>query len=181
MIVDIRVLSRKYATAFLNIFKKDIKPDFIVKLSELSEFLKSHKQSEVYLRMSTIPNKKKREVLLKLFAGFELDNTVLEKLLDVLLVKNRVQIISHVLAQVIIIYNKKNKIAEAQFRYSHELDNATKKAIENSFQEKLGLSIHYKYILDKSLIAGVRLNTDAALWEYSVRQQLEPLKRRFKG
>lgn len=181
MIIDRRILSRKYARAFLNIFKKDITLEFIQKVSKLSEFLNSHKQSEVYLRMSMISQKKKKEVLLKIFSEFDLEHSALEKLLDVLLIKNRVQFISTILNQIVVKYNKQNNIVEAQFRYSHELDDITKKTISDFFQQKLGLHIIYKYILDKSLIAGVRLNTDDNLWEYSIRQQLEPLRRRFKG
>ena len=181
MIIDRRILSRKYARAFLNIFKKEITPAVIQKIAKLVEFLNSHKQSEVYLRMSMISPKKKREVLLKIFAEFDLEHSALEKLLDVLLVKNRVQFISTILNQIVVKYNKQNNIVDAQFRYSHELDDETKKTISDFFQKKLGLHIVYKYILDKSLIAGVRLNTDTDLWEYSIRQQLEPLRRRCKG
>ena len=180
MLMERSRLAQKYARAFLNIFKSDINSEFIEKTFNLYKFLREHKESEVYLRLSAITNQKKKQVLVKLLESFELENSSLVKLIDTLIAKNRVYIISDILKYIVKIANQQNNIVKADFRFSHQLPDATKQSIERFFEKKLKKKIIYNYILDKSLIAGVRLNTDNYLWQYSIRQQLDKLKSLFK-
>lgn len=180
MIIDRSRLSKKYAQAFLNIFESNINSDFIEKTFNLYKFLREHKESEVYLRLSAITNAKKKNVLLKLLHNFELEKSPLVKLIDILLDKNRIYIISDVLKYIVKISNQNNNIVKADFRYSHELRDSLRDSIEKFFEKKLKKKIIYNYILDKSLIAGVKLTTDNYLWQYSISQQLDKLKSLFK-
>jgi len=62
---------------------------------------------------------------------------------------------------------------------SHHLDISDLEIIEKFLAFKTGKKIISHHNLNKKLIAGIRLESNTLLWEYSIYKQCETLRKQF--
>ncbi|MCL4361448.1 ATP synthase F1 subunit delta [Candidatus Dependentiae bacterium] len=178
MIIRDSILSKKYAKAFLNIFFADINLEFINKLSVLVQQLKHNHKAKAYMQMVSISDQEKKKVITKMLSSFGLDNN-LDKLIDILIKNKRLYLLFLILEQIEQKYKERENIIDITFKSANELDEKERKVIEDFFAKKVGKKVFYKYLIDKNLIAGVKLIGDNYLWEYSLAQKLNSIKERL--
>ncbi|MGB8366998.1 MAG: F0F1 ATP synthase subunit delta, partial [Candidatus Babeliales bacterium] len=95
-----------------------------------------------------------------------------QKLLELLLNDNRAFLICDVLYYVCLLYRQYKNITKFAMISSHLLSEEDKKIIKHFLMQMTEQDIMYTTKIDKKLIAGIRLQSDTLLWEYSIRQRL---------
>lgn len=171
------ILAKKYAAAFLNIFIHELPDSVLDELEALSAFLHAHEQSLFYLKLACIKSNVKRDVLIKLFARFGLCGIPFERFIGLIALHKRLSLITEIVEQLATLYKERKNIVEVEIKSSIPLNDHEQHIFEKFMERALQKTIRYRAIVDASLIAGVRMQSDTWLWEYSIRQKLAAIKR----
>lgn len=172
-----QIIARKYAQAFLNIFKEEISFEDFNAIENLETFFRMHKKAIFFLSIPNITSEEKVKHLDELLKNFNLD--ILKPLVRLLIDQKRIFLIDDVLAQIIILYKILKNIMLFNIMTPHQLDKSDIQIIKKFLADKTGKIITSKVLLDKKLIAGLRLQSDTLLWEYSIHKQCERLRQKF--
>ena len=125
------------------------------------------------LSNSIIDNIDKKKAILSLI---EKNNSITEKLLDLLIRNKRVAIISDIASSFIQLYNKQNNIKEAVIITASPID----KNIENQILPQIKIpeakSITLTNLVDSSIIGGFIIRYDGKEYNASIKQNLQNLK-----
>ncbi len=168
-------IARKYAYAFLNIFGNKISLDDIIHFQAAEQFLRSTPRALFLLKVPGLPEQVKKDGLLGLCSRFQLPRET--AILITLLLKNkRVYLIKAIFTNIIDIYKERKNVQVFMVSSSIELSSFHRSQVEAFLATRITGVIIYKYMVDKRLIAGMRLQSDNYLWEYSLQKQLRDLE-----
>jgi len=176
MPVRVSVLANKYAIAFLNLFFPKISDEFIDKLVSLESFFKKNRLFYVYLRIPSLSYLVKKKALDLLCSEFELDNSVI-RLMYLLLDQGRIEIIDKVLGKIVTFYRCRKNIELFNVTSSHALSDSEKEKVTKFIKHVAEKKVLADFIVDRNLIAGLRIQSSSFLWERSIAKQLRDVKR----
>ena len=164
----------RYAKAIYEIsdeanFIKEILNDMI-RINKLSRDSSDFKN---LLSNSTIDNFDKKKAILSLL---EKNNSITEKLLDLLIHNKRVAIISDIASCFIQLYNKNNNIKEVIVITASPIDKDLEKKILSQIKIPAAKSINLINLVDSSIIGGFIIRYDGKEYNASVKQNLKNLK-----
>ena len=125
------------------------------------------------LSNSIINNLDKKKAILSLL---EKNNSITEKLLDLLIHNKRVAIISDIASSFIQLYNKKNNIKEAIVITASPIDKDLEKKILSQIKIPAAKSINLINLVDSSIIGGFIIRYDGKEYNASIKQNLKNLK-----
>ena len=125
------------------------------------------------LSNSTIDNFDKKKAILSLL---EKNNSITEKLLDLLIHNKRVAIISDIASCYIQLYNKNNNIKEAIVITASPIDKDLERKILSQIKIPAAKSINLINLVDSSIIGGFIIRYDGKEYNASVKQNLKNLK-----
>jgi F-type H+-transporting ATPase subunit delta len=168
------VIAKKYAKAFLNLFIDEISLKDYQHIVELEQFLKDRREVLTFLGLSQIEPSKKCAALDSLIDKFKLP-TSLKRLITILVDDKREYLFPMVLYYIELIYRQRKKILAFTVKSSASLDADALRTIEKFLAHSTGQQILTDQIVDKSLIAGIRLISNQYLWEYSIAKRLRTL------
>lgn len=172
MIILENIIAKKYAIAFLNVYKDDIKRDDLEKIAVVENFLLGHKKFYLSLGIPSIPIKEKIEAIKRLLEHFDLKKGF-ENLFLLLLKHNRIDFLDRVLFQIRNCYRIKNNIKEFEVFTSQDVSEKEKISMLSFIKSKIEMSeIIAEFYKDPSLLVGVRFQSPNYLWEKSIRKQL---------
>jgi len=167
------IVAKRYAQAFINIFLDTLSLQDYDNMQRASTSI--NKQVLFFLRLSALDYSVKKNALYTLSKRFKLPLSV-QNLLHVLLRDNRAFLICDVLRYVCSLYRRYKHILEFAIISSHPLTKDEIEVIKHFLAQMTGQDIMYVYKIDKELIAGIRLQSDTFLWEYSICQRLNEAK-----
>ena len=125
------------------------------------------------LSNSIIDNFDKKKAILSLL---EKNNSITEKLLDLLINNKRVAIISDIASCFIQLYNKNNNIKEAIVITASPIDKDLEKKILSQIKIPAAKSINLINLVDSSIIGGFIIRYDGKEYNASIKQNLKNLK-----
>ncbi len=169
------LLAHRYAIAFLNVYQHSLTVPVIKRLAELIKFLESHKQSLFYVKVSSIPEIIKRDVLGQLFEQFELKTPAFFALLTTLAQHKRLFLSLPILHKIYQDYEKRMNISEFVVATATQLNQDQITTIQKFLEKQIQQAVDLTVTLDRSLIAGIRIQSDTLLWEHSIRKQLKDI------
>lgn len=168
-------VAKKYAHAYLNIFGDQQTFQDFCSLWRASQFLSEHHSLLFYLSLPMIHEVDKKRFIDLLFEKFHLFDSL--KQLFYLLLKNKhIFLATDILRDIYGLYKVKHKISDLQLVSSSDLSEEKIEEIKNFFIKLSGQHVVVRYSVNPGLIAGIRLQTDTFLWDYSIAQQLRKLK-----
>ena len=85
----------------------------------------------------------------------------------------RAGLFDFVLKQITLLYKRRNKILSFTISTAHPLTQEAVESVKQFLERVTGCDIIYEYKIDKSLIAGMRLQSETLLWEHSVKKNLQ--------
>ncbi len=167
-------LSRKYATAYLNVYLDTITLKNFCTIKELYAFLK---QEHELLFLFKLPSSDhiKKEVIKKTFDHFSVVDSLF-KLTDLLIMHQRLFLLPKVLYYVQELYKERKGINEFHITSYPALDKEQLDGIKKFLSTRTGTHVLYEYTVDNKLIAGIRAQSTQLLWEHSVAAQLRTMK-----
>lgn len=174
MDISAHYIAKKYAKAFLKLYNSHLDERQITYAEEFISFLTSHKRALFYA--SFIPQSEEiKNIFSKYFKEFKLLEIWL-KLIDILQNHKRLDLLPLVFNNIIKFYNQNQKIYSITVASSIPLTENGKIPIINFLKEKIGSKVKINFIVDKSLIAGIKIYNDTLRWEYSIAKQIKLLK-----
>jgi ATP synthase F1 delta subunit len=174
MTPSMELLATKYAKAFVHVFGEKLTDEQLKALQELVALYDKNRQQFFYLYLSSISSAVKQHILLDLVARFHL-RELLQPLIILLGEQGRLPLLFPIAHQIEVVFNEEHDLVEVQFMTAHEL-SAHNVAVMQQFLERLtGKKIQPTVIVKPELIAGVRLQSETFVWEYSIAQQLRAL------
>jgi ATP synthase F1 delta subunit len=168
-------LSKKYAQAYFNLYVDSIKPSSVQSLQDAADFL-SHSKELLFLLDYGALNSQEVDRCIQLFINkFQLP-VFIEKLFMLLLEQNRIFLIGLVLHDICCLYKQHHNELDVTLSSVQELSPEQIEMLSDFFafysQSKINLTV----VQDKSLIAGIRMQSEVWLWEDSVAKVLRTLK-----
>ncbi len=176
MQVEINILAKKYAVAFLNIFSNEISDKNLEKWIELKKFFKKNRMIYIYLRIPSIPYLTKQKALVRISQALDL-NRPITKMMLLLLDHNRIELFDFVLDKIILLYRKKVNSKLFKVSSSHDLTEREKEAVTEFIKSIWHGGVWTEFVKDEKLIAGLRIQSLTFLWERSIAKQLRNVKR----
>lgn len=169
------ILAKKYATAFLNLYLDTISYDDYIKLKQVASYFKSNKLFFL-LNIPTIPIKKKHDIILELFEELHIPKS-LNHLVLLVLKQHRIFLIPVILEQLVQVYERRKKIMHCTIASSYALKPEQLEVLKNFLEKITQYHIVYTPYCDKTLIAGIRMQSKVFVWEYSLAKQLRALRK----
>ncbi len=174
-----RDVAKKYAVAFLNVYGNSFSLSDYQQLIKTAKYIKKHYSLLVLLSVPTLSRVQKKECLEKFLAAAQAPS-LLEKLAHLLLEQQRIEFLSAVCEQLMYEYQERKKIMPFIIKSSEPLKNDQIALLTKFLAKKTGNTIPYTTEIDKKLIAGIRMQSDAFLWEHSIEQQLRTLNKTIR-
>jgi F-type H+-transporting ATPase subunit delta len=168
-------IAKKYAYAYINIFGDQHTFEDFCSMWRASQFLSEHHSLLFYLSLPMICDTDKIRFIDIFFEKFHLFDSL--KQLFYLLLKNKhIFLATDTLRDIYGLYKIKNNISDLQLISSSDLSEDKIEDIKKFFTKLSGQRVVVRYSVNPALIAGIRLQTETLLWDYSIAQQLRKLK-----
>ncbi len=171
-------IAAKYATAFFNVFEKNIDEKLTSEIQHSYLLLSANPNILYFFSFPNLRFEERNRISDLLLKKLNLPD-FFKKLTDLLIKDNRMYLLKDILHDIVSIYFEKNKIASFEVSSVVELKNNDKETIENFLVKKLNKEIILNFKIDKKLIAGIKIKSNNLLWEYSVARQLDELKKQI--
>ena len=169
------IVARKYAKAYMRVFGPELSLPGYQALDQLYSFMGQNRRIPFFLTLASIDASIKMRELQKLFEKFEAPSS-LNRLVKVLLDDDRGGLLVQIIKQIILLYEQQRGLGAFMVASSCELDGKEVAAIQQFLERTTDLDILCNYKIDKTLIAGLRLQSDTHFWEYSVRKHLQRMQ-----
>lgn len=176
MQVEIDLITKKYATAFLNVFSDQITGANLEGWIKLKNFLSKNKFFYIYLRIPTISYLTKQKALIRVAQALNLQKPMI-KIMFVLLDHGRIEMLDNVLKNIIILYRQKINTKLFKVTSPYDLNNSEQLVVQEFIKSIASCNVDAEFVVDKKLIAGLRIQSSTFLWERSVAKQLRGIKR----
>ncbi|MFZ5953955.1 MAG: ATP synthase F1 subunit delta [Candidatus Dependentiae bacterium] len=175
-----RVIARRYAQAYYNIFGSSITFVAFQAIQSAEQFLHEHKEFISWLKVPAMPDEVKHKVLVQLLLKKYAGPSSLEQLIRVLIQDNRSYLIGLTLQEIADIYQERSGLHLFTVSSSHALSQEDVAVLENFLKQKKTGAVLYRQVVDKDLIAGICMQSNLELWEYSVRKDLRAIELSLK-
>src|SRR5699024_5906271 len=136
--------------------------------------LKDSRELILFLRSPIINYDDKLEVLKELFDDHLQEMTSL--FLNLLVKKNRINILDQITEAFIAGYNEYAGIIEIKVSVAYELDDEQQAHVQHQLEEKTGKKVDLEVNIDKSLIGGMTVRIEDTVIDGSVKNKLQELE-----
>jgi ATP synthase F1 delta subunit len=165
------LLAKKYAVAFINIFSDQVTEQLCTKIVAVRNLLRERHELLYIVSLPQVSDDTKKRAL-QLILPEELFKTLI-----MLIIKHkRILLLPEILDQIIMEYRKKNNIEHFIITSSHQLPLESLDVLVQFLAVHTHHVVTYDHIIDTSLIAGIRMQSDIHLWEYSIQKQLQHIR-----
>lgn len=173
-------IAKKYAHAYLNVVGDEQTLQDYSSMWRAAQFLSEHHSLLFYLSLPMIAEVDKKRFLDLFFEKFHLFDSL--KQLFYLLLKNKhIFLAVDTLRDIYGLYKIKHNICDLHVIASSEVSEEKIEDIKKFFITLSGQQVVVRYSVNPALIAGIRLQTETLLWEYSIAQQLRKLKQELSA
>lgn len=171
-----RILARRYAHAFLNVFYEKLSRQDIVTIESVGNVLNNNPRILFFFKLSVIPDDTKRELV----AQWLHEHTVpvaINHLTELLIVHKRLSLLGLVFSDLAALYKQRKGIMEVTVSTSHAVTQEQQKALEQFCALQLPeKKLEYTYVHDPCLLVGVALQSETVRWERSLRKLLQEIR-----
>ena len=175
MFISIENIAKKYAYAYIALFQDELSEGSLIKLQNTLCFFIEKKVVLAYMGIPTLSEKFKMDLIEIVVREYMLEKGF-KNLLFLLIKQHRLMLIIPVIKQIIYQYQKKIGIFVAKISTSHALNTEEKTKIVSFIQKKTGaVRVLPTFIVQPTLISGIRIQTDIWLFENSVQKMLESM------
>ena len=99
--------------------------------------------------------------------------------LDFVIEKNRVNILLEIFKEFLLLVDKENNVLNTKVVSAVALNDVTKHHISDCFETRTGKSIKVNYSLDPGLIGGFIVKIEDLVYDASIKNQLQLLRKKF--
>ncbi|HTM06020.1 MAG TPA: F0F1 ATP synthase subunit delta [Patescibacteria group bacterium] len=165
-----------YAQSFVNVFSTNITIDEYRAMQMAHDALIKNHRLLSLLQVSFLNHQElKKKCLAQIIHQFRLPQSLYT--LGLLLIScERMYLFPFILKKITLLYEKEMNIMEMRISYSHNISEETQKQCILLLRSLIHSDIKPVFLIDTSLIAGVRAQSKTVLWEHSVKKMLKSIK-----
>lgn len=167
-------LASKYAQALLNSVFKSITYEQIKQIKNAVDVLRSKKRALAYLAVSHYESQDIQALLGKFLSKFNIDDAI-KPLLSILAKHKRLSLLPDVLDALVVLYKQKHNICSCIVSSAHALTDEQKERLTLLAERLFCKHAEMQFLVDESLIAGIKIKSNSRVWEYSVAKQLRAI------
>lgn len=167
-------LAYKYANAFLNVYSDRLNDGDIKSINNILQFLPKHPRLLFLLQVPLIKKAIKEKWLVSFCEQFNV-GAPFKNLITLLLSHRRVFLLPAILNAIVNSYQKRHHIENIVIKSSIPLPVSYRHDIESFIKHYINGVHYYHYEVDPTLIAGIRIQSDTILWEYSMNKRLRDI------
>jgi len=167
-------LASKYAQALLNSIFKSITYEQIGQIKNALEVLRSRKKALSFLALSHYNSQDLQNVLIAFLGKFKIDINI-APLVATLAKHKRLSLFPDVLDALITLYKQKHNICSCTIISAHILTHEQKERLTRLAERLFCRHAEVRFLVDEGLIAGIKIESNNRVWEYSVAKQLRAI------
>lgn len=172
--------ARRYAQAFLETaIEKDILEEAKEDMNRIGDLMKSSKELRLFLKSPLVKQEQKKGALDEIF-GSNVHNLT-ANLLDLLLEKNREDLLGAITEHFAALYNIHHGIIEVDVTSAYEMDQKQVTGMKSQLEAATGKKVQMNRTVDKELIGGIMVRIDDTVIDGSVKFKLNQLKEQFSS
>ena len=172
------LLIRRYAKAFLDYaIKNNMAEEGLADLELITKTLKDNRELRNLLSQPFISKAKKETIINKIFKDKVSDKTL--NFIDLMLDKNRHNIIHEILETYRVLYNEYREITPVTITTAVKIDEPTQQKILLFVKDKITGNVQIINKIDKSIIGGFIINYLDYQYDRSIRNELKRLQTLF--
>jgi F-type H+-transporting ATPase subunit delta len=175
-----RTIAQRYAQALLHVYGDQITADDIEHIDAAATFLAGNNRALFFLRLIGIEQSIKERCLQLICERFHL-GVYCHAIMKLLLADKRTFLVFPVFQAIVSLYRQRQGILAFTMMSSHQLTSSEEHALHAFLARSTGKKIIYTRVINAQLIAGVRLQSDTWLWQYSIRNRLAQVKESLKA
>ena len=173
MMINRKVLARKYARAFLNLYFDALSDQHVITLANLLEALNENRGVLYYLSIPGLTEQAQQEFLSRLCANFDLP-AYFHRLVAVLVERNNVELLPVIVQAIMKEFWRRKHIMHFVVHSSHVLLAAEQAVVVSFLTQKTGAAVvHADFFVDEGLICGIKMRSDGYIFEHSVARELK--------
>lgn len=176
MKADEEIVAKKYACAFLNCYEKEISLQEYTVLDSACQALKKYKQFLHLLDASFLSAAEKEKGLKILIQECRVPLS-LEPLCRLLGQHHRLFLLPLVIHFTKLEYSKRYALLPMTIKTSAQVSEADIDLLKKFLSLQTGCQIIATSVVDRSLIAGIRMESIPYIWEHSIAKQLRQVSR----
>lgn len=167
--------ARRYAKALLELAKErdEVKP-VLEDISFINNTLKDSRELTLFLGSPVINHDDKQAVLKKLFSEHVQEMTSL--FLNLLVKKNRINILGQITEAFIDSYNAYAGIIKIKASVAYELSDEQRAGLQQKLEEKTGQKVDLNVEIDESLMGGMAVRIEDTVIDGTVKNKLQELE-----
>ena len=170
--------ARRYAKSLLEVSREQNQVEETHDDVELiHNTIKSSRDLFLFLRSPIVQRDKKQKVMLELFGDKVSDLT--RMFIEILIRKEREQIIPEITEAFIDLYNELAGIQKVHVRAAEDMDDSGKDHLQKILEKKTGKKIQMEFKVDESLRGGLLVRIDDTVYDGSVKHKMEELENTF--
>lgn len=170
-------IAKKYATALFEITEGNKAEVVMQNLIFIDETLRTNEQLFSFFNNPIITRDDKKDVAQKIFA-IHIEKDVLD-LLFVLIDNARIDAFNEIVNQYSSQFNIKENIVEPNIISAVELTEEQKQKVIAKLQNKLNKQIIPNYIIDENIIAGMIIEIDDKVIDFSLKEKFEQVQKQL--
>lgn len=175
MIISQVSVAKKYALAYLRLYGQQLTKEDVNNLYRVFLFFKSNHESMHLVYIISMRPCEMGCIFEKLIDFFSLPESI-KQVMALLAKHKKLYYLKDVLLDIYCLYKQQHNIVQLQITAAAPLDEQSIQAFEAFFAKQTGKNIESTTVVDTALLAGIRLQSDFFLWEYSVAQRLRTLR-----
>lgn len=173
MVVKKKVIARKYANAFLNLYFDALNEKHVAGLDNFYSFLLLNPGVLHYLNLPGLTEIVWQDFLSRLYVQFALPDQLV-KLMKVLLDARLIVLLPIVIQCLLREFWKRKHVIHFFIRSSHSLNSDEKDRVIAFLTNKTGAALVVaQFDVDASLICGIVMKSDTYIFEHSVARELK--------
>lgn len=165
------IIAKRYAIAFLNIYGYNTVLAQIEAYYALNQYLENHSRIIFFLCLPGLDKEIQERGLRSLSERFGLHNTI-NNLIKIVCAAGRGCYIKKIIHEIIVETEKRANQEKFILTTSHVLSDDKKADITAFLTHQTGHKIILETIIDKSLIAGIRIKSNTHFWEHSIAKKI---------
>lgn len=172
------LLTRRYAKAYLEYaIQSQMTDEGLSDMETISETINESRELRRILSEPFITDKKKNDILIRVFKGNVSDKTL--NFISLMIDKNRADIIADIYPQYRELYNEYNNIAVVTITTAVKIDEATTQKFLYFVKDVIQGNIQIVNKIDENIIGGFIIRCGDYVYDASIRTKLKNLSKIF--
>ena len=172
------LIAKQYAKAYLAQYGTTLTLDDFEHIKKAILFFRDHHNFMSLTSVLVEQHAAQHPLIKEVFEHFSLPES-LKKIVPLLIRHKHLTLFAQVLQDICCLYLLQNNILEVTVHTAAPLSDVELEKFENFFTKLSGKRIMSRVQIDPSLIAGVRMQSDLFLWEYSIAARLRTLRQKL--